>query len=89
MIEQNYCLDCGKPCTGLRCAKDHGLYLFKQTLRETAADDAELLRLRDEEKISFNRLGIRYGVSRTRARQKVINARRREEARRSLNLPAA
>lgn len=75
------CLDCGEPATGLRCRKHHGVELLKRTLRETAENDREILRLRDTDKLSYGRIGTRYGVSKTRARNKVIEARRREKVR--------
>lgn len=80
----NHCIDCGKPCTGLRCAKDHGFFLFKQTLRETAAADAELLHMRDVSKLSFGRMAVRLGVSATAVQRRVANARRREKSRKEM-----
>lgn len=80
-VRTGFCLDCGKLATGIRCQKDHGAYLRRLSLEETAVADRELLAMLAVEKLSYERIGIRFGVSRTRAHQKVANARRREQAR--------
>lgn len=78
------CIDCGRPSTGLRCQKDHGAYLLRQTLRETAESDRAILNLRDVDNLAYGRIATRYAVSRTRARMKVIEARRREQLRQDM-----
>lgn len=59
---------------------------FAQQQREHWAEalaipDRELLRMRDDEKLTYEQIHIRLGCSRARARQKVREARRREVTR--------
>ncbi len=60
-----------------------------QVQRETWAvaltvPDRELLRLRDEEKLTYQRLATRYGVTRHAIERRVQAARRRERVRETL-----
>lgn len=84
--EPNTCIDCGKPAGGLRCKACHGKFIAAQALAATASRDAEVLTMVDDEKLSGQRLASRLGVSRTRARTMIRNARNRE-ARRKATAP--
>lgn len=46
-----------------------------------AVEDRELLSLRDSEKLTYQRIGTRLGISRVAARYRYLAARRREALR--------
>jgi len=49
-----------------------------------ADSDRALMKLRDEEHLTFERIGTRYGISRVAARQRYLKALRREAIRQAL-----
>jgi DNA-directed RNA polymerase specialized sigma24 family protein len=77
----NQCADCGKPTSGTRCAEHNRAFQRLRFLKETAEQDAQVLRWRDDEQLSSEQIAQRLGISRTRAADKVHDARRREKQR--------
>jgi DNA-directed RNA polymerase specialized sigma24 family protein len=77
-----HCIDCGRATAGgLRCKSCHGLYVARQALVETAEVDRTILAMVDEEHLTGQRIAARLGISRVRARQKIVRAREREAMR--------
>lgn len=72
------CVDCGAPTGGLRCKKCHGRELARLALAETAVRDEQVLRLREVDGLTYERIGIRLGITKARAWQlyRQANARR-------------
>jgi DNA-directed RNA polymerase specialized sigma24 family protein len=64
----------------------HGQYIREQAAEERATFDRELLRLRDEEKLSDARIATRLNISRSRVHAKIRDARRRERVRQGIPL---
>ncbi len=80
------CIDCGNlTAGGLRCKTCHGALLRRQALESTAEGDRAILAM-VAEGVTGRRLAVRLGVSSTRARDKVILARSREEQRKALGV---
>lgn len=67
-----------------RCRLCNGQYLREQAALDLAESDRELLRLRDEEKLSDARIATRLGITRQRVHPKIANARRRERVRQQM-----
>lgn len=86
----NFCIDCGKPISpgALRCADDRGRELQRRHLTDTTATDAMVLQM-VAEGASSGEIERRLGISRTRAVDKISEAKRREAKRKELGLPAA
>jgi len=84
VADKTHCLDCGKTTLsgGLRCRACHGELQRRLALAQTADYDRRLLEEVERDRLNGQRLATRYGISRTRATQKIALARRREEQRR-------
>lgn len=76
-----HCVDCNRPTSGIRCKTCHGAYLRLESLRATEADDQELLAMVEGEKLNGQQVATRYGVSKTRAYEKIKSAKRRRDER--------
>jgi predicted DNA-binding protein (UPF0251 family) len=72
-----------------RCRSCNGQYLRERAAMEAAEADRELLRLRDEEKLSDQRIAVRLNISRPRVWSKIADARRRERTRQGMPTPIA
>lgn len=70
----NNCVDCGLPCSGLRCRKDNGAFIALRTALDFDVADRALL----EENPSGDRLAERLNISRPMAYRKLADARRRQ-----------
>lgn len=83
----NTCIDCGKPISpgATRCATDRGKHLQRQHLIDTASTDALVLNMLAEKATSGD-IADRLGISRTRAADKVHEARRRQAKREELGI---
>jgi predicted DNA-binding protein (UPF0251 family) len=77
------CIDCGKPIGdgSLRCIEDRGRHLKAESLVATAASDREILAMVDTEGLNGTRVAARLGISRVRARERIMLARSREAER--------
>ena len=79
-----FCIDCHtQTAGGLRCPKCHGAFLAHSALIETAQRDRELLRMVYDEKLNGQRLANRLGISKVRAREKILLAEKREALRKA------
>ena len=78
---QGFCVDCGQPSMGTRCRKDYGRWEQQEFARVLAGQDAEILQMRDIEKLSVRRIADRMGISTTSVYRRLAGARRREKIR--------
>jgi plasmid rolling circle replication initiator protein Rep len=85
---ENTCVDCGKPCQGVRCAKDNAQYLKRRHLEDTLETDVMVLEAVAKGATSGD-LERMLGISRTRAADKVNIAKDRMAKRKELGLPVA
>ncbi len=84
----NTCVDCGAEIGpgSTRCKKDHGAYLARVALHDTATSDRDLLTMVDAERLNGPRLAARLGISKVRGTQKIKAAREREARRQELGI---
>jgi hypothetical protein len=83
----NQCVDCGKPISegAVRCATDRGKALQRQHLVDTLPTDTLVLQAIADGK-SSGEIGKMLGVSRSRAADKMKDAKRRQGLRDTLGV---